>query len=113
MGGHTGWRKRVRSGLLAKEGGGGNIARHRPRFGRQGIIVVPKRGDSNPKRKALIRSKKTQNSSNFLFTEEEDSSGISVSFNSIIFLIVFLVLLSLFMFHSQFSPSRERWWIEA
>lgn len=90
MGGHNGWRKRVRNGLLAKEGGGGNIARHRPRFGRQGIIVVPKKGDSNPKKKVRIQSKETHNGI-------KDSSDVFFLFKTIIFLIVFPIILFLTM----------------
>ena len=35
MGGHSAWRKRLKSGLLAKQGGGA-ICRHRPHLGRKG-----------------------------------------------------------------------------
>jgi hypothetical protein len=91
MGGHNGWRKRVRNGLLAKEGGGGNIARHRPRFGRQGIIVVPKKGDSNPKKKVRIQSKETHKAHISLCSGIKDSSH--VFFKMIIIFVVFLIIL--------------------
>lgn len=35
-GGHSAWKKRVRRGGLAKEGGGGAICRHRPHLGPKG-----------------------------------------------------------------------------
>ena len=61
MGGNNAWRKRVQNGLLAKEGGGGAICRHRPRFGRQGIVITRRKGEleggSNKKKK--IRARRT------------------------------------------------------
>jgi hypothetical protein len=55
MGGHSAWRKRVAQGGLAKEGTGGAIARHRPRFGRRGEdIKLNMKGNlagGNPKKK--------------------------------------------------------------
>lgn len=59
MGGHSAWRKRVAEGRLAKEGTGGAIARHRPRFGRMGLVRPSKKGgESNPKKQSGRR--KTQ-----------------------------------------------------
>mmetsp|Transcript_5743 Transcript_5743/g.9061 ORF Transcript_5743/g.9061 Transcript_5743/m.9061 type:complete len:132 (-) Transcript_5743:621-1016(-) len=55
MGGHSAWRKRVAEGGLAKEGTGGAIARHRPRWGRKGEdLKLNKKGNiagGNPKKK--------------------------------------------------------------
>ena len=39
MGGHNAWRKRVKRGELAKQGGGA-ICRHRPRLGRRGKDLI-------------------------------------------------------------------------
>ena len=51
MGGHSAWKKRVAEGRLAKEGCGGAIARHRPRFGRMGIVRPNKKdATTNPKK---------------------------------------------------------------
>jgi hypothetical protein len=54
MGGHSAWRKRVAEGRLAKEGTGGAIARHRPRWGRKGKdLKLNRKGNragGNPKR---------------------------------------------------------------
>lgn len=54
MGGHSAWRKRVAEGGLAKEGTGGAIARHRPRWGRKGKDLKLNRkgsiGGGNPKK---------------------------------------------------------------
>ena len=51
MGGHSAWKKRVAEGRLAKEGTGGAIARHRPRFGRMGIVRPNKKdATTNPKK---------------------------------------------------------------
>lgn len=60
MGGHNAWRKRVKNGLLAKEGGGGAICRHRPRLGRRGKDLILNRkghilGGSNKKKKIRER----------------------------------------------------------
>jgi len=51
MGGHSAWKKRVAEGRLAKEGTGGAIARHRPRFGRMGLVRPNKKdATTNPKK---------------------------------------------------------------
>jgi hypothetical protein len=54
MGGHSAWRKRVAEGGLAKEGTGGAIARHRPRWGRKGKdLKLNRKGNiagGNPKK---------------------------------------------------------------
>jgi hypothetical protein len=109
MGGHNGWRKRVKNGLLAKEGGGGNIVRHRPRFGRQGIIIVPKRGDSNPKRKTRILSKEIVEGSCkcSVSTDRNDLLGISFSFKFIAFLGVLILLLVVLLFHHIFRSHQR------
>jgi hypothetical protein len=96
MGGHNAWRKRVKNGLLAKEGGGGAICRHRPRLGRRGKDLILNRkgyigGGSNKKKKmrerlGIIRNvsgKKSSNGDADMETKEqevisEDSSSIAV-----------------------------------
>ncbi len=60
MGGHSAWRKRIKRGLLAKEGGGGAICRHHPRLGRRGKDLILNRkgyikGGSNKKKKIRER----------------------------------------------------------
>ena len=54
MGGHAAWKKRIAKGELAK-GGGGAIARHRPRWGRKGKdIELNRKGNiagGNPKKR--------------------------------------------------------------
>jgi hypothetical protein len=53
MAGHSAWKKRVAEGRLAKEGTGGAIARHRPRFGRMGLVRPNKKSSStNPKKQS-------------------------------------------------------------
>jgi len=63
MGGHNAWRKRVKNGLLAKEGGGGAICRHRPRLGARGKDILLNRkgnigGGPNKKKKNRDRKQK-------------------------------------------------------
>mmetsp|Transcript_14521 Transcript_14521/g.17667 ORF Transcript_14521/g.17667 Transcript_14521/m.17667 type:complete len:127 (+) Transcript_14521:334-714(+) len=55
MGGHSAWRKRVKNGELAKQGGGA-ICRHRPHLGRKGKEMKKNRkgnilGGPNKKKK--------------------------------------------------------------
>lgn len=59
MGGHSAWKKRVKNGELAKQGGGA-ICRHRPRLGRRGKDIEKNKkgnilgGPNKKKKKRLI-----------------------------------------------------------
>jgi hypothetical protein len=63
MGGNSAWRKRVAAGGLAK-GGGGAIARHRPRWGRKGKdLKLNRKGfiaGGNPKKSKLLKKQKEE-----------------------------------------------------
>ncbi len=83
MGGHSAWRKRVKAGLLAKEGGGGAIARHRPRFGRMGLFKDPSKWSNNKKKKRRnmnMNAKKKNGSTGAnadVYESGDDTKGIS------------------------------------
>eukprot|EP00980_Cylindrotheca_fusiformis_P002535 scaffold596_cov87-Cylindrotheca_fusiformis.AAC.5 len=84
MGGHSAWRKRVAAGGLAKEGSGGAIARHRPRWGRKGKDLKLNRkgniaGRGNPKKKKKKSSFQQQQESE---TNIESSSHVRVPFSA-------------------------------
>jgi len=88
MGGHSAWRKRVSLGLLAKEGGGGAIARHRPRFGRMGLFKDTKDWKNNKKKKNKkieLKAHETMDG-NEIYSKKE-------SINQVIPLILFVAII--------------------
>mmetsp|Transcript_8359 Transcript_8359/g.12334 ORF Transcript_8359/g.12334 Transcript_8359/m.12334 type:complete len:96 (-) Transcript_8359:89-376(-) len=80
MGGHNAWRKRVKAGLLAKEGGGGAICRHRPHLGRKGKdLILNRKGHIN----GGPNKKKRRNRAKNIKSDNGNGSGDSGDVNGV------------------------------
>ena len=85
MGGHSAWKKRVKNGELAKQGGGA-ICRHRPRLGRRGKDIEKNKkgnilgGPNKKKKKRLVHpdSRQTTNSDDSLLFVPQENNEVSI-----------------------------------
>lgn len=81
MGGHSAWRKRIKNGELAKQGGGA-ICRHRPHLGRKGKDIEKNKkgnilgGPNKKKRKKMKLGHEEQQIMNHRDQNDENSEYI-------------------------------------
>ena len=111
MGGHSAWRKRVKAGELAMQGGGA-ICRHRPHLGRKGKegLLLNRKGptcaDGGPNKKKKRRQKDCDNGGSETVISEQDA--ICRSRNLKILVVVLLLIVMLFISFIFTSKTKER-----